>query len=100
MEMDEGEMEMDETGSPSPKKKKSVSKPKKKKSATDEDKVEVIKLKESTKVKKKMILDEKIEIPAAITQYLEENHPAEGINELSAEEVVELVRQHYRVPEK
>ena len=47
-----------------------------------------------------MILDEKIEIPAAITQYIEENHPDEGINELSAEEVVELVRQHYRVPEK
>ena len=100
MEMDEGDMEMDETGSPGPKKKKSVSKPKKKKSATDEDKVEVIKLKESTKVKKKMILDEKLEIPASITQYIEENYPDEGINEMSAEEVIELVREHYRVPEK
>lgn len=100
-EMDgEMEMDMDMDGSPSPKKKKSVSKGKKKKSTTDEDKIEVIKLKESTKVKKKMVLDEKLDIPASITAYLEEHHPEGGINELSSEQVAALVRDHYRAPEK
>lgn len=61
----EEEMEAPEEGgekSAKTKRKQSVSKPKKKK-VVDGDKIEVIALKESTKVKKKMILDEKLVIP-------------------------------------
>lgn len=79
----DGEGEAGEDGdddAKSPKKKKgasrSVSKGKKKKKS-DEDTIDVIKQKESTKVKKKWILDEKIEIPPEILEWIEEHYPGE-----------------------
>lgn len=79
----DGEGEAGEDGDDdgkSPKKKKgasrSVSKGKKKKKS-DEDTITVVKQKESTKVKKKWILDEKVEIPQEILEWIEERYPGE-----------------------
>ena len=97
MEGEEEEKD-DGTGAPAKPKKKSLSKGKKKK-AVNEDKVEAAKSKTSAKVKGRLLLDEKIEIPPEITEHVEQS-VEEGFMGISSELCVELAESHYRMIEK
>lgn len=107
---DQGDGAGGDPGSPS-KKKRSVSKGKKPKKVVDEDNIEIIKQKESAKVKAKWLVDEKIDNPPEIMEYIDELYPEieqedgakiGGVDrmESAVAEVKKLVYERYRMPEK